>query len=388
MRPLSLHSALLLGACSLILLARAAPVTADESEVETTCLYTEGMDVCAHRGTANHGPAELEPVASVGGTLTGDTHRYWLQFDFGALPDDVDQIVGATLTVMAKRKSLLQIGVAIGDDNWTPATLTWNGQILLSGADSLQEYSFVENTPYSWDVTNQVAARFDAGSPVVTLVMMQSPEGARSGNIQFARDDYAATDAERPTLCVSYTRKAQDAAPSVSVGEPIELWPPNHQWERFSLADLAMADDAEDGPLDLLQSGAIVSVRSDEPADSRGDGDTEVDICIRDDTTVLLRAERSARGNGRVYCIEFVVTDSAGNETLAKATVTVKVKKRGDPAVDDGAEAGHTVTRMEDGTCCKRKCERKGKKRGRDRDGLRDGRDDRKGNQREGDRCR
>src|SRR6185503_13777329 len=58
-----------------------------------------------------------------------------------------------------------------------------------------------------------------------------------------------------------------------------------------------------------------------------GDGNTENDIQGADlgaaDLEVLLRAERSSRGNGRVYTLVYRAADAAGNSAQAAALVLV-----------------------------------------------------------------
>ena len=56
---------------------------------------------------------------------------------------------------------------------------------------------------------------------------------------------------------------------------------------------------------------------------------------INEDGTVLLRAERSADGNGRVYHIHFTASDFEGS-TSASVKVAVPKSKKTDTAVDDG----------------------------------------------------
>ncbi|NJD58053.1 MAG: DUF5011 domain-containing protein [Anaerolineae bacterium] len=62
---------------------------------------------------------------------------------------------------------------------------------------------------------------------------------------------------------------------------------------------------------------------SNEPDNGLGDGDKPNDIVILDTYTLLLRAERSGLGQGRVYTITYQVTDACGNSTLASVTVRV-----------------------------------------------------------------
>lgn len=133
-------------------------------------------------------------------------------------------------------------------------------------------------------------------------------------------------------------------APVVEVYTPRELWPPNHQMQTLTLADLASVVDACQGVLNANDVGIILDIYSDEPDNGTGDGDTTGDIVIVNDFTFSVRVERKGNGNGRVYGIRFEVSDSSGNTTEATAFVHVPHDQSGDTAVDDGASGGHTVT--------------------------------------------
>jgi hypothetical protein len=67
----------------------------------------------------------------------------------------------------------------------------------------------------------------------------------------------------------------------------------------------------------------IVSVSSNEPVNGLGDGDTAPDWLITGDLTVNLRAERSGKGNGRIYTVTFECTDASGNSATGTTTVAV-----------------------------------------------------------------
>jgi hypothetical protein len=67
----------------------------------------------------------------------------------------------------------------------------------------------------------------------------------------------------------------------------------------------------------------IVSVSSNEPVNGRGDGNTAPDWQITGDLTVKLRAERSGRGNDRIYTITVEASDGVNPPT--QGTVQVKV---------------------------------------------------------------
>jgi hypothetical protein len=131
--------------------------------------------------------------------------------------------------------------------------------------------------------------------------------------------------------------------PVIEPGPMLELWPVNHGYETLSLSDCVQsAEDACEGDIDVDEMGTILSIYSDEPEDGLGDGNTEEDIVILDASSFMLRAERQGGGNGRVYGIDFEITDSEGNTTAGTCFVGVPHDQSGDLAIDDGPE--YTVT--------------------------------------------
>jgi hypothetical protein len=121
-----------------------------------------------------------------------------------------------------------------------------------------------------------------------------------------------------------------------ATGFSLTLWPPDHTYRTVSLSDCiqSVADRCE-GPLPV--KGTILRVTSDEPENGRGDGDTCDDIVIANDTTVQLRAQRSARGDGRVYSIFAEVSDDDGNRAPLICKVQVPRHRGKAPAIDSGA---------------------------------------------------
>ena len=117
------------------------------------------------------------------------------------------------------------------------------------------------------------------------------------------------------------------AVPSLSV-----LWPTNHA---MIWVDILGVTDPEDDPVSII----IDAIMQDEPVNGRGDGNTAPDASGVGTSVAMLRAERSNRGNGRVYEISFTASDGEGGS--CSGTVEVGVRrdqgKNGGPAVNDGA---------------------------------------------------
>ena len=82
-------------------------------------------------------------------------------------------------------------------------------------------------------------------------------------------------------------------------------------------------------------AGAKVSRSGSDVETGLSDGDTSPDAVIQG-STVLLRAERSAKGNGRVYRINFTATDAQGGSCSGSVIVFVPHDRKDQTAVDDG----------------------------------------------------
>jgi hypothetical protein len=98
------------------------------------------------------------------------------------------------------------------------------------------------------------------------------------------------------------------------------LWPPNHKMVTVTI--FANASDNSGLPVNLT-----ASVASNEPQDGLGDGDTPQDwttpVIHNGIITLQLRAERSGKGNGRIYIVTVVATDQSGNSSAATVNISV-----------------------------------------------------------------
>jgi hypothetical protein len=109
------------------------------------------------------------------------------------------------------------------------------------------------------------------------------------------------------------------------------LWPPDHKMLPVQILGVVMPSD------DRI---TITTVTQDEPTNGLGDGDTPIDAMIHhntppDNDDVNLRAERSGKGDGRVYKVCFMVADPEQSATGCVQVVVPKSKKT-DAAIDSG----------------------------------------------------
>jgi hypothetical protein len=111
----------------------------------------------------------------------------------------------------------------------------------------------------------------------------------------------------------------------------MSLWPPNHKLRRITVSG---ATDPDGDPVAIT----IGSVTQDEPVNGRGDGNTSPDVVLGPGADqVRLRAERSGRGDGRVYTIAYVAKDPSGASCSGTVTVTVPHDRRGGSRSGAGA---------------------------------------------------
>jgi hypothetical protein len=149
------------------------------------------------------------------------------------------------------------------------------------------------------------------------LVLTQSPAGpyplGTTSVLLTVKDPSGATSQATATVTV-----VDSSGPDISGASatPNSLWPPNHQMVPIHI-DYNTSDTCSSG------GTCVLSVRSNEPTNGLGDGDTSPDWSIVDEHNVMVRSERAGGGSGRVYTITIDCTDGAGNHTIKTVTVNV-----------------------------------------------------------------
>lgn len=131
---------------------------------------------------------------------------------------------------------------------------------------------------------------------------------------------------------VSITVNSGNRSPDCSklAANPGTLWPPNH---KLRLVTVSGATDPDGNAL----TTTITGVTQDEPLNGVADGNTARDAYPGPvSNQAKIRAERSGKGDGRVYVLHVSVSDGAGGECTGTATVAVPHDQSGKAAIDSG----------------------------------------------------
>jgi hypothetical protein len=131
------------------------------------------------------------------------------------------------------------------------------------------------------------------------------------------------------TVSVSLVNVGDPPSLANAVLNAAALWPPNHKLVRMTVTGVAGGG--------LPTTVRITGVTQDEPVNGTGDGDTGPDAVI-DADGLLLRAERSGGGDGRVYRVTVAATNAQGTATrVIKVGVPRDQKPKDPPAVEGTA---------------------------------------------------
>jgi len=193
-------------------------------------------------------------------------------------------------------------------------------EITLNGSDPMTLEcgidSYVEPGATAWD---------DCDGDVAVVIGGDTVDTSMCGTyvVSYEATDAAANGAQEERIV-----EVEDTTPpEISlVVEPNVLWPPNHKMVEI-VPTLTVYDNCDESPEVIL-----LSITMDEGNETNtydpmydntlGDGHTVDDIQV-DAGRMWLRAERSGKGDGRVYYITYRAVDGEGNYADAMATVIV-----------------------------------------------------------------
>ncbi len=201
---------------------------------------------------------------------------------------------------------------------WSPVTLDGSGS------------TDPDNNPltYSWEQTGGTpVALSDSTSVSPTFTAPQVGSGGETLQFELTvTDSWGSADTASVDILVQNINDPPICANAYA--DPSSMWPPNHKMVAVRIFGVTDRDNDK-------TTISVTGVTQDEPINGLGDGDTSPDAVIQSDGSVLLRAERAGKGNGRVYSIQFTATDQYGQSCSGSVAVTVPHNKKG-AAVDSG----------------------------------------------------
>jgi hypothetical protein len=248
------------------------------------------------------------PTNAVGDLLAGNDY-ITIGTETNATGEIRGQLVSLLLMITCPTNSTVQCGTAamvpvqVSDPGGNAITAVWS----LNG-NAVQ--------------TNQVPA---SHPPVPTNIVFTAELPLGTNELEVVATDSANNSAS----CDTTVTVIDTIAPVISnvCASVKSLWPPNHKLVAVTIS-AKVTDNCGSA------KWCITKVQSNESVNGKGDGNTSPDWQIVGDHTVLLRAERSGTGSGRIYTITVQAKDSSGNLSSPK-TVTVTVPK------SQGNDKGH-----------------------------------------------
>jgi hypothetical protein len=252
-----------------------------------------------------------------------------------------------------------------------PDPSTFATTIALATTPSEDTVAFTTDAPASVDVCPALAWHLryqDLNGHLVERTVQAAPDGDRDA-VPDASDNcpavYNPTQADADGDGTGDACETPDNRPpscAAAKATPALLWPPDHDFVPVAISGVS---DPDGGAVAI----AVTGVRQDEPVSDDDDDDDDggghhhrgtdghrdcddgghhhahgpAPDAVLKGSQALLRAERSAHGNGRVYHVSFRATDAAG----ASCTATVKAcvpHDRSRPCGDGGPLYDSTLT--------------------------------------------
>ncbi len=253
-------------------------------------------------------------------------------------PDNAEQILTFTLSVTDPNgaSDSKDVSITVTSHGYNPIAnaggnkcVNENGDVTLNGSGMDPNDDPIH---FTWSQTGGPTTPLDdSTSPTPSLkAPFVNAAGATLTYQLLVWDDFGGWGIDKATITVKNINDPPNIDHAIA-DVPI-LWAPDH---RLVPVQISGVTDAENNA-----TITITKVTQDEPTNGLGDGDTPIDAILKGDM-VLLRAERSGKGDGRVYKVYFTASDfestALGNSPAGFVKVVVPKSKKTDAAIDSGS---------------------------------------------------
>lgn len=188
----------------------------------------------------------------------------------------------------------------------------------------------MDTLAYNWtQISGQPVVLSDPHSPIPAFTAPLVGLGGETLVFELVVNDGIVNCAVVDQVSVNLLNINDPPACNLAKASPNLMWPPNHKLTTVNIA--GMTDPNNDNI-----AVRVTGVTQNEPVNGLGDGDTGPDALIMGNN-VMLRAERSGSGTGRVYQINFIADDGKGGQCNGSVKVAVPhSKNQGETAIDNG----------------------------------------------------
>ena len=210
------------------------------------------------------------------------------------------------------------------------ATLLADGRVLIAGGAAAPGPVTVSTA----ELYDPVSSTFSATATMIDPRQQHTATLLRDGGVLVTGGFGGETERASAEVFSSENRPPDCSG---VVFDRVLLWPPNHRMVGIE----ASGTDPDPGDAATV---VIDHITQDEPIAGSGAGATSPDASRTGTNRFFVRAERDGDGDGRIYQVHFVATDTRGASCAGIGSVGVPIDQSGPPPVDSAPPSYDSLT--------------------------------------------